>query len=112
VPLYRSMIESFSDGQGGYSPGVVWLYDPRSSEIRIAWRMGFDDRGQFARSRVASALADGWHGADIWAYYATAQSYNGYFTLRSMPETLVAPDMDTAAQAMLKRISSESGARL
>jgi hypothetical protein len=70
VPLYRSMIESFSDGQGGYSPGVVWLYDPRSSEIRIAWRMGFDDRGQFARSRVASALADGWHGADIWAYYA------------------------------------------
>jgi len=105
MPLYQAMIESFTDTNGGYAPGVSWLYDPRTSEIRIDWLPGFDDRGQYDQQRVASSLADGFHGQEIWAYYASPQSYNGYTTMRTIPEPLVAPNMNAAALAILRRMS-------
>jgi hypothetical protein len=108
MPIYQAMIESFHDVHDGYTAGVSWLYDPRTSEIRIDWLPGFDERGNIAQSRVSGALADGWHGADIWAYYATAQSYNGYITIRTVPEPLLAPNMHAAAQAVLRRMAGQT----
>jgi hypothetical protein len=102
------MIESFVNEQGEYSPGVSWLYDPRSSDIRIDWLPGFDARGYADVDRLAGARADGWHDADIWAYYATPQSYNGVITMRSLPEPLIAPDMQTAAMAVLRRMAGQA----
>jgi hypothetical protein len=105
VPVYQAMIESYVNDHGEYTAGVAWLFDPRRSQIRIDWLPGFDARGQTDVARVAAARADGWHDADIWAYYASPQSYNGIITMRSMPEPLLAPDMDSAALAILRRMA-------
>ena len=111
MPIYQIMIESFSDAHGTYTPGVAWLYDPRTSDIRIDWLPGYDDRGMADQARVAGARADGWHGADIWAYYVTPQSYNGYVTVRSTPEPLIAPNMQAAAESLLRRMATDTPRR-
>lgn len=108
MPIYQSMVESFVNTDGGYTPGVSWLYDPRTSEIRIDWLTGFDAQGQSDQARVANALNEGWHGADIWAYCATPDSYSGYVTLRTVPEPLIAPNLQQAAQALLRRMTDQT----
>jgi hypothetical protein len=111
MPIYQSMIESIVNTDGGYTPGVSWLYDPRTSAIRIDWLPGFDEQGQSDQARVAGALNDGWHGEAIWAYYATSDSYNGYTTIRTVPEPLLAPNLQAAAEAMLRRMTTKTRTR-
>ena len=101
------MIESYVNSDGTYTPGTVWLYDARASEIRISWLPGFDDRGTNDQAKVADALNSGFHVQDIWSYYASPDSYNGFITLRTTPEALIAPDMQTAVEAMLQRIAAQ-----
>lgn len=108
MPLYQAMVESFRNDDGEYTAGVAWVFDPRRNRIQIEWLPGFDARGQADIERVAGARNDGWHDADIWNYYTSAQSYNGYVTMRSLPEPLIAPSMDAAASAVLRRMATQA----
>jgi len=111
VPLFQAMIESIANDQGSYTPGISWVYDPRTGQIRIDWLPGFDAKGLGEQERVASARADGWNSADIWSYYASGQSYNGIITTRSTPEPIIAPTLDAAVLGVLQRMAQMGSSR-
>ena len=111
MPLFQAMIESVANEVGGYTPGVSCVYDPGTGDIRIDWLPGFDAKGQSDQLRVAQARSDGWHASDIWAYYASAQSYNGILTIRSTPEAVIAPNIDRAVLAVLQRMADMGSGR-
>lgn len=108
MPVYRVMRESFRNDQGDYVAGVVWVYDGK--QIRLAAAPGFDAQRQALDERLTASLQKGWHTDEIWASFAQ-QGGQHWASMRSMPEPLLAPNVQTALDGALVSLTDPSLAR-
>lgn len=97
------MREAFRIDDGSYVPGVAWVYDGR--QIFLGSLTAFAAERAQLEQHVQSALADGYHSDDVWAYWAQ-QGGQHYLSVRSVPEPLLAPNVQKALEAALASLNT------
>lgn len=99
--------EVMSEGANGddvkdFMPAIAWAYRP-GEKVTLAALPGCEQLAEPYQEKLDQARAQGFSEEDIWRYW-TAQGGNAYFSLRTLPEPVEAPDIHTALNKALRRM--------